>query len=186
MQLDGRWATCRVTERTDYEALWRVAVGSGSAWPWRGRPCGPEGFVDSLWSGALANFTIFRRGSKVPIGLVQAYAYNPQHQYCYISVYLDQSARGSGWPLEALPLFVRFLFGRHNLRKVYAEVSRPTLNRLGLIVESWATVEAVFRDHLFVDGTYVDSIVLAISRSQLDEGRVMPHHGDPLFSARVS
>jgi RimJ/RimL family protein N-acetyltransferase len=164
-EIRGRWTTLRLPDRGDYDSIYEIALSAESAWMWRGRVRGPETFVDSLWTGILSNLVVVSNDTQQVVGLLQAYSHNPLHQVCYMNVFLHDSVQGAGWPLEGLGMFLNFLFKHYNLRKVYAEMTESSLSRLGSNFGNWATIEGRLKEHVFVDGVFVDVTIVAIYRA---------------------
>lgn len=132
------------------ELLYQASIHEEIPWQWRGRVESPEGFRESLWAGVLCQSVIVSSTSDEIGGLVQAYAANLSHGYCYIQLLLLPHARLKVWPLEGALLFVNRIFEKYGFRKLYIEtaahrpadrgdqgaghraVDRPGKSRLGL------------------------------------------------------
>lgn len=154
----------------DYDELYVLASSGEIPWQWHGLPASPENFRETLWSRTLVQFAISsRNGSDDFAGLVTAYGANLAFGTCYMQMLLSPGFRSLAWPIEGAVLFLNYLFQKYPLRKVYAEATTDTMpffqsgeGSLGY------TIEGHLRDHLFVNGRYVDLFILSISRDAWD------------------
>jgi len=147
----------------DYDTLYSMAMNSDSGWRWNGLAAGPEAFRDSLWNGVLTQYAVIAKSNEL-IGLVSAYHVNLVSGYCYFQIVIKPSRRRLGWPMEAIVLFFDSLFKTYPLRKIYAETSGDSLVNFTSCVGVGAEVEGTFRDRMYSNGEYIDSIVLCVDR----------------------
>jgi len=95
-----------------------------------------------------ANFTQIVRGS---------------FQACYLGYDLDKRAEGRGLMQEGLEVAIAHVFGPLRLHRImanhlpYNQRSGALLRRLGFIPEGYA------RDYLFIDGTWRDHVMTALT-----------------------
>lgn len=167
--LRGRHIVLRPLVADDYSQLYEWAAGGLVPWQWQGRPIGPEGFQQTLWSGALAHLVICEPTSVKPIGLFTAYGANFHHQFCYVQMGLVPDVRGHGWPIEAGLLGINYLFLRHNFRKIYGEITSQQVGQYGSAIGPGFDVEGRLIDHLFVDGELCDMIIVSLTRATWED-----------------
>ena len=135
-------------------------------WRYRGRNVSPEEFHQSLHDGVLSQFVLEGNSSGALCGHVLAYDYEPDAGHAYVAVQALEGIR-PGLAMEGLFLFVRYLFSRFNLRKLYFDI--PDYNRSladGLDV---LRLEATHRSHFAFDGGYVDRHIYALYRDDVAE-----------------
>jgi len=72
--------------------------------------------------------------------------------------------QGNGLMAEATRLFVSYIFGEFDLRKLYAESLEPNYEQFAHGAGRLFEVEGRLRDHEYVGGRYVDALLLAAHR----------------------
>ena len=122
--LTGRHVRLRAVFPSDYEYLYALANDDELAWRWRyrGASVSPELFQQHLWHNVISQFVVETVESSQRIGHVQAFDASERNGFCHFAVLLDPAVSRSGWSLEALLLFLDYLFAVWNFRKLYAEV----------------------------------------------------------------
>ncbi|KJE24403.1 acetyltransferase, ribosomal protein N-acetylase [Frankia torreyi] len=155
--------------------LYELAVTPeiGFRWRYRGSvPSYPQ-FEQELWQGVLTQFVIESIETARPVG--HAICYNPEFTlgYAYVGAAISADYTGSGLAVEALDLFVRYVFDIWPFRKLYFEV--PEFNYpqfAGADREKSAggalELEGRLRRHDFYRGRYWDRLILAVYRDSTD------------------
>ncbi|SNQ50638.1 Acetyltransferase, ribosomal protein N-acetylase [Frankia canadensis] len=151
--------------------LYELAVTPevGFRWRYRGSvPSYPQ-FEQELWQGVLTQFLIESIDAGRPIG--HAICYNPEFSlgYAYVGAAVRTEYAGSGLAVEALDLFVRYIFDIWPFRKLYFEV--PEFNYPQFAGADRANsadgsliLEGRLRRHDFYRGRYWDRLILAVYR----------------------
>jgi len=139
---------------------------SSFRWRFRGRVPPMEAFVEALHSGVLCQFAIVPTSRPDDFaGLVVAYSYHPQGQYCYLAV-LANPAAGAG-VLEGVALFLRYLFRFWPLRKIYLEVPEFNLPQYqSAVTAGLLKQEGCLVGHDYFAGRHWDLFIYAIYRSE--------------------
>lgn len=190
-QLHSRRVRLKTVELSDYDYLWRVINGAESTvrWRFRGATPSPESFRELLWQGVLAQFMIQGLESGEPVGLISAFDAQFANGIVHLSIIVDEPARSRGWPLEAVPLFVEYLFVNWPFRKVYVESIE--FNALTFLRGSRRLFdeEARLIGHDYFRGRYWDVVIMSLERARWSElrERYLPLLGLPLepFSDHV-
>ncbi|THJ76358.1 phosphopantetheine-binding protein [Candidatus Frankia alpina] len=155
--------------------LYELAVTPeiGFRWRYRGSvPSYPQ-FEQELWQGVLTQFLIESIETARPVG--HAICYNPEFTlgYAYVGAAISADYTGSGLAVEALDLFVRYIFDIWPFRKLYFEVPEfnypqfagaDRKNSPGGALE----IEGRLRKHDFYHGRYWDRLILAVYRDSAD------------------
>ncbi len=161
-RLQGRWTQLVPVERDHYDFLWQLASNEDIPWRWQGHPISQETFLETLWSGVLAQFAILEAETRKPIGIISAYNANLFHGHVYVQVLLAPAYVNRGWPLECLTLFVDYMFNKYGLlRKLYGEM--PGNGTLTLPT-GFLEHEATLKDHLVVGNETADLHILSLTR----------------------
>ena len=158
-----------VGRRVSVEALswrhlmpaWRIASSAGAreGWPLFGQALSPEDFANRVWETGSVSCALVSRHDDSTIGLIQGLAERPVDQTIDLAVMVDPELWGTGWPVEGVVLFIDWLFGSRNLRKIYLRApARELTSRVGGFGGSMVE-EARLAGHLVrADG--VDDVVI--------------------------
>lgn len=169
----GRHVRLRPLRTADYDTVYSWAASGYLPWHWQGRPVGPEGFRDTLWSGILAHLLVESLESGAPVGLFTAYGANHHHQFCYCQIGVVPEWRMVGWPAEAGLLGLDLLFRRFNFRKVYAEVGSDNSHHYSSSAGIGFEVEGCLKDHIYANGSFLDMLTFSVTRVRWEE-RIAP------------
>lgn len=154
----------------DYEALYLLETSGEFASTWRHRGTTPsmETFITQLWAGVLAQYIVVERSSRRPVALVSAYNANFRDGWAYIAVAKLGASQSPYSALHGLGLLVGHVFGAFGLRKLYAEVAEFNLRSFRSASEFLLIEEARLSEHVWHDGRYWDTYVLALPRARWD------------------
>ncbi|EIV95372.1 acetyltransferase [Frankia sp. QA3] len=155
--------------------LYELAVTPeiGFRWRYRGSvPSYPQ-FEQELWQGVLTQFVIESIETARPVG--HAICYNPEFAlgYAYVGAAISADYTGSGLAVEALDLFVRYVFDIWPFRKLYFEVPEFNYPQFagadrGNSAGGALEIEGRLRKHDFYRGRYWDRLILAVYRDSTD------------------
>ncbi len=166
--LFGRRTSLTPCMQGDLDWIYQLAVHAdvGYRWRLRGETPPPDAFARFLWSESFCQFAIRESRSGRPLGLVQAYAGDHVSRHTKVAVLLDPSAQLSGWPMEAIVVFLAYLYTTWPFAKVYFEGAATSLDsflqsRSDLFVE-----EGRLREHVFVRGHYDSWVIASMSRQR--------------------
>lgn len=155
----------RVLGREDDDFV-RSLVVSGSGLPWqRGvSVSSPESFAEHLWRSVLVQHLVLEVTAAAPVGLVTAYDADFRNGTARVALLLDRSLHGEGWPLEALALFVNYVFRTWPLRKLYAEVAPHVLQQFATGIGGLVREEGRLIAHEYVGGEWCDVVIVSLFR----------------------
>ena len=131
----------------------------------RGMTPSPEAFHQFIWDRVVAQFVAITHQGQ-PVGLVSCFDPDFRNRYAYVAAVADPAVQGNGLMAEATHLFVRYLFGEFDLRKLYAESLEPNYEQFAHGAGKLFEVEGRLRDHEYLGGRYVDALLLAAHRDQ--------------------
>jgi acyl carrier protein len=104
------------------------------------------------------------------VGLVVCYEPNFRNGTAKVAALGPSHSGGLGAPMgEGLELFADYVFRTFDLRKLHADCLEPNADQFGSAIERLFEVEARFRGQEFVDGSYVDLLVLTLWRERWEE-----------------
>lgn len=153
-------------------ALYDIATSDATAggWPLLGHAMPEDEFADYLWSLGSLQFAIVRRDTGATVGVVQGIDEDQLGGTIGIGLIVDPVLWHAGWPLEAVVLFLDFLFCGRGCRKVYCNMPSSVHARLGPNIGRWFETECVYRRHTRIADRYEDQYVLAMTRARWDPG----------------
>ncbi|MDP3763995.1 MAG: GNAT family protein [bacterium] len=117
-------------------------------------------------------FIIERKDKNIPVGTIFSFNFSQVDGYIFINVYIDSEQESRGYGVEAIVLFVHYIFTFLPVHKVCFEI-------FGYNVLSLSTMqngkrygfceEGRFKEHRFFNGSYHDVFRFAIYRDSLDK-----------------
>ena len=182
--LSGRWFSLVPLHPRHHQALYGLAFRDQNNFRWRYRGTIPPfvTFEQSLYTGVLCQFAVCPNENRDRFaGLVVAYNSNSQDGFCYMAAITDKTF-GSG-TVEAVALFLRYLFKYWPIRKIYLESVEYNIPqyasaiKLGIFKE-----EGRLRNHHYFDDRYWDLVFLAIYRddaAQFEKSHPMMFLSEP-------
>src|SRR5262249_17319959 len=93
----------------------------GYRWRFRGAFPNVEAFQANLWKGVLTQFVAVHTPSREPAGHLVAYNADLGRGYAYIGAAFTPEYLRTGLPVDAVDLFVRYIFQIWSVRKLYME-----------------------------------------------------------------
>lgn len=169
--LDGEFSRLRPLAQNDYGYLYDLSLSAenNARWRYRGATPSPERFVSDLWSGVLAQFLVETPEPRKRAGLLAAYNADLANGTVYLGVLIDNAHHRKVWPLEAVMLFVDYLFQNWTFRKVYAETTEFSAAHFSSGAKTLFEEEGRFREHQYFQGRYWDYIFYSLTRQRWEE-----------------
>lgn len=150
-------------------------------WPLLGRDATVAELADLLWSAGPIQFAIVRRDTGAAVGLVHALEEDLRSGTVSVGLFVEPELWRAGWPLEAVVLFLEYLFAGCGHRKAYFTMRTSTLDRLGGALASWLETECVYVRHVrMLGGGYEDLHVLSLHRDRWDSDLARRITGNPI------
>jgi RimJ/RimL family protein N-acetyltransferase len=163
----GRHVALRAIRRPDYDYLYQLAVDPRSAFRWRLRGVTPDprSFETSLWEQVLVQFAITQHDNDRPIGIVTCYAADLRSGVASIAILLEDQYTMGLLGGEALFLFIDYVLGLWNFRKLYAEMPEFNFASVASGTARWFSVEARLPERYWFRGRYWANVILAVDRN---------------------
>jgi RimJ/RimL family protein N-acetyltransferase len=102
------------------------------------------------------------------VGTLYAYRYIRADGTIYVTTYIDPEYRHYNYGVEALSLFVKYLFESIGIFKVYVEVYSYNESVIRMLKLAGFVEEGCFNKHRNLNGKRYDMYVLAFYKSNLD------------------
>jgi RimJ/RimL family protein N-acetyltransferase len=101
------------------------------------------------------------------IGSCQLHSISPVHRGAELQIRLgEEGQRGKGYGTEALQLLLAFAFGDLNLNRVYLHVFSTNGAALRVYERVGFVREGILRKAVYIDGEYIDVVVMGILRDE--------------------
>jgi RimJ/RimL family protein N-acetyltransferase len=164
----GRWVSLVPIAPQYMEFLYQLATNeeNGFRWLLAGMVPPADVFQQNLWKGVMTQFVVVVRSNSAPIGVVIAYNPEINHGFAYLGADFAPHVQGAGIAIEAVELFVEYMFSTYNLRKLYLEVPEYNLGAMVNGVGGILREEGILREHTYYRGRYWDRHLLALYRDQ--------------------
>jgi RimJ/RimL family protein N-acetyltransferase len=165
-RLHGAHVSLRPILHADYEPMMLAELSDalGPRWRHRGRTPSPDEFVRSMWTGVLAQFLVIDHASGMPVGVTSIYNADFNDGFAYFALAKFDPARPSRRLLEGAALFLDYAFANWPFRKLYAESIEENFEQFHSAVRWLFREEGRLRGHVFLEGHYTDTLVLALYR----------------------
>ena len=115
----------------------------------------------------VAIFGIRTVESDTLVGSCQLHSINPIHRSAELQIRIGATeARGRGYGKSAVRLLLKFGFTDLNLHRVFVHVFANNLVAIRVYESAGFRVEGTLREAAFIDGKYVDVMVMGILESE--------------------
>lgn len=115
----------------------------------------------------VAIFGIRRIRDDQLVGSCQLHSINSVHRSAELQIRIGvQDARGLGIGTEACDLLLRYAFRDLNLNRVFLHVFETNQRALRLYKQSGFHIEGTLRQAAFIDGNWVNVIVMSVLRNE--------------------
>lgn len=159
---------------SDYEPLRsaEIVASDGGRWRFAGTTPSPEAYPQTLWADVLAQKLVVLGSDYRVIGMVSAYGYQAADGVVSLAaVNFEYPAFRLAF-MRGVARFVDWLFNSQPIRRIRMET--PDWNQhqlIGLVNRGFGTIEGRLIEERYLNGRYVDIILLAITRERWNERR---------------
>ncbi len=152
----------------DLPMLYAMATSDELFWRWRFGGTIPtyDTFCQSFSVGVLTQFTVCSLSSNDPIGLVVAYSPDIPNGTCYIAAMMQPNMLRTGMGIEAMYLFIMYIFKTWDLYKLYLEVLEFNIDQFASGIDRYFHQEACYKKHHYYDGKRWDQYVYGLYRDE--------------------
>jgi hypothetical protein len=165
-RIDARHVYLRAIGPDDYMYLQLVETSTelASTGRFRGATPSPEQWIHMTWEGTVAQFIVVSKTRDQPVGIVRLSDANFQDGHARLTVTkFDPRGRRPVMLLGA-GLFIDYVFGCWDLRKLYMHVPEYNFDDVASGLERFFVIEGRLRQHLAQGGNLWDQFLLAIYR----------------------
>jgi RimJ/RimL family protein N-acetyltransferase len=104
----------------------------------------------------------------IPVGYFRTSNWDEKNHHCYIGLDLHPDFRGKGLAQAAYRVFLDYLFHVRGLNKVVVEVLDINVPAQKLYARAGFSIDGVKRQEVYRNGSYLDSIVMSILKSEFE------------------
>jgi len=164
--LIGRHVYLRAVTPQDFGFLHATETSGelGPRWRFRGATPSPEQWSHSTWGNVLAQFLVATTKDNSPVGMVAVHQANFQDGHAQLSAARFKPSDKTPSMMLGLAIFLQYVFGCWDLRKLYMEVPEYNYSQFSSGVGNFFEIEGRLRDHLYSGGRFWDQLTLAIYR----------------------
>lgn len=102
-----------------------------------------------------------------PIGMIDLFDFNPQHNRVGIGILITPSFQGKGYASEALELVIEYAFTYLNVHQIFANITSENKKSIALFKKFNFKMVGVKKDWVFSNSTYKDEILYQLIKKQL-------------------
>lgn len=102
-----------------------------------------------------------------PIGMIDIFDFNPQHNRVGIGILITPSFQGKGYASEALELVIEYAFTYLNVHQIFANITSENKKSIALFKKFNFKMVGVKKDWVFSNSTYKDEILYQLIKKQL-------------------
>ena len=129
------------------------------------------------WFGKIRNqsdvviFGIRRGDDDCLVGTCQLHSISAIHRSAELQIRIGRKdVQGRGFGTEACALLLRYAFQDLNLNRVFLHIFATNERAIRLYTRNGFKVEGALRNSVFVDGRWLDVVIMAILRSEYPTG----------------
>lgn len=100
--------------------------------------------------------------SKKPVGMIDLFDFNPQHNRAGIGILISEEFQQNGYASEALKTLIRYSFFHLNLHQLYANITIDNIKSLALFTKHQFKKVGVKKDWILSNGTYKDELLFQL------------------------
>lgn len=171
VSMEGRRIRLEPLRTRHIDALYALACSPD--WPFDGGglplvefvPC-----ISTMWARPCA---VIRTDTDDLVGVVLGTDEDLRNSTIAVGFALKPEVWGTVWPIEAVVLYLRYLFEGCGFRKVYLEMTESTHERWGGRLDRWATLEARSREQAYTGDRYEDVLRFGLHRHQWDRPQLV-------------
>jgi RimJ/RimL family protein N-acetyltransferase len=119
-----------------------------------------EGLTNNFIGYSFSQKIFMIKKGQAAIGIASCWANDSRNKNCefYAKIY-DKGIDAQPFLTDALDILIKFLFNHENLSRIYTHISDP-FDQIKPVLKNLKFVqEGTLRDHRFINGKYVDSLV---------------------------
>jgi RimJ/RimL family protein N-acetyltransferase len=169
----GEKVVLRASMREDMQRQW-VFENDAELWFWDGhtpRPTSLESLLAHYDENGRKNdenevsFAIEADGRY--IGHCGLHSFDAINQTCELSIEIgDREYQGKGYGRDAIQLLLRYAFNHRNLNRVWLETHSENERAIRCYRACGFVEEGRLRQHIWLDGRFVDRVYMAILRQE--------------------
>ncbi|MDQ6875346.1 MAG: GNAT family N-acetyltransferase [Actinomycetota bacterium] len=169
--LAGKRIVLRPGRQDDLDTIYRIFADLDTWAARSGRPPQPLTFETFRgWyapvAGATDGVEFVIEVDGAPVGRCGMFGEDALARHAEVGIALVPEACGHGYGTDAMRVLVGFLFTTRNLQRLHLQTLAANAPALASYRKVGFVEEGVLRRHAFVDGEYVDMVVMGLLRSE--------------------
>ncbi len=115
-----------------------------------------------IYEAKQLRLIIEENDSKNPVGMIDLFDFNPQHQRAGVGVLISEEYQQNGYALEALELLIKYCFTHLNLHQLFANITEDNTKSITLFTKHNFTQVGVKKDWILSEGNYKNEILFQL------------------------
>ena len=131
----------------------------------------PSDLDRAIWDRASLQYVVVRNRDDRPVGLQQLTDLSLLHGTARIVTIMHPTVHHSPWLLEGSALFIKQVFDRLPIRKLYGEVIEFNYQQFSSGADRLFEIEGRLKDHEWHHGRLWDAYIIALTREMWETSR---------------
>ncbi len=167
VELETKRIILRPAQHSDLPQIYGLISDPANAYRWRYLGDLPpiEVFSNTVNENIIVQFAICSKKQPSRVhGILVCYNGDFRNGHAYIGILMGSNWHGIGLGMEAIGLFIRYLFHTWPFRKLYFETTENNFGQFSSGMGRLFEIEGRLKRHVYVDGQYCDLLLCAITR----------------------
>tara|TARA_R110002073_G_scaffold8207_7_gene45926 strand:+ start:36428 stop:36949 length:522 start_codon:yes stop_codon:yes gene_type:complete len=115
-----------------------------------------------IYEAKQLRLIIEEKETKTPIGMIDLFDFNPQHQRAGIGIMIASKFQDHGFASESMKLLIEYSFQRLNMHQLYANITPENTKSIALFSKCGFEKVGEKRDWLLIDGSYKNELIFQL------------------------
>ena len=121
-----------------------------------------ENAHQDIYESKQLRLMIVEREREQPVGMIDIFDFNPQHQRAGIGIIIEETYQRKGFAFEVLQIFIDYCFSHLNLHQLYANIVRDNLKSIALFKKVGFSFVGEKKDWLYIRGKYKSELLFQL------------------------
>ena len=115
-----------------------------------------------IYEAKQLRLVIVNTKTKIPVGLIDLFDFNPQHKRAGIGILILESEQEQGYAAEALQIVTAYSFKQLNLHQLYANIAFDNKKSINLFKKHNFMEVGIKKDWIYIEGTFKNEVLYQI------------------------
>ncbi|PID71132.1 MAG: GNAT family N-acetyltransferase [Flavobacteriales bacterium] len=119
-----------------------------------------------IYESKQLRLVICKVETEVPVGLIDLFNFNPQHQRAGIGIVITEEHQHKGFARDALAILKKYCFNQLNLHQIYASVTEDNYRSIQLFKNHGFTQTGIRREWIFNNEQFKDELFFQLIKTE--------------------